>query len=229
MRLLFFISIILIGSTVFGQKSAHDYALEIELKERINMDMSPPDSVYSAANGLYFEYLSGSGEDKEVLAQVYVFEDTSGTPYLLYTAAEQDMQCNWHKSGFLKFNERSHKWEDLDVSFVFPAGLMSSVLYDTKIFDAISPYMETIKDEYLGENGTIQDVLRELYNLHFIIEETGTVLVTADICDYIPTNIVAFSEENWAIIENAPHTLTFTFNPGKRIFEQSEGTGTETE
>ena len=79
--------------------------------------------------------------------------------------------------------------------------------------------LSEIKDEYLGSDASIEDILNEVYDYRIIIPRKGTTAkVTLTVCDYIPVNEVGIHRDDWSVVEENIRVVEFTYDRNKKQF-----------
>ena len=91
---------------------------------------------------------------------------------------------------------------------------------DSQPIQILEKYLPEIKKTYLDSNATIEDLLKEIYDLHMIIPRKGTnIKVTLTVCDYIPLNVVNIGKEDWSIIEDNIKVIELIYDKDQKQFK----------
>lgn len=147
----------------------------------------------------------------QLLCEARAFKNSDGTYLLLISGLYADEQCSSHKTHWFRFDLEKNSIEKVNASKLFPEINYADLIDTTKVFQVFNNYLPAIKAEYLGENATLNTLLEEFYSFHFSLSNPKFIECKLDICDYIPTNVVGFSDDDWNIITQHK-TIRLQFN-----------------
>ena len=177
-------------------------------------DSMPTDSLTDVKNG-YFEV----SYDYAKLCQIGLFKNKDGSGLVISTGYYSDEQCSMYFSYFHLIPSSIDTSVVLEPSRVLPALTFRDFFVGDSVDLIIKKYLPEINKNYL-ENGTIDQVISEVYDIHYIVPRKGTKLkVELTICDYIPTNAVSIDPKDWHIIETSIKPIYLKYNKSKKAFE----------
>jgi hypothetical protein len=154
-------------------------------------------------------------------ARLYLNKDKT---YLLAVADfDSDEQCSRYKTSFYEVSKNGDTLFKLDNSKVLPELGWDDFLSKSKSKTVLEKYLPQIKQEYLGENATIEDVLNEVYDFHFrLSKKQKNITATLTTCDYIPRNLFEIPLEDWAVIVSDFKTIKLVYNSKSKFFQVSK-------
>jgi len=220
-RTLLFIIAFSISYLVCGQESFSIHKcldlINFELKDYNLADTSPSDTILDVKNG-YFEV----SYDYAKLCQVTYFKNADKSFTVLSTGYYSDQQCFNYFSYFHHIPSSTDTSIRMEQISYLPELQFEDFFVNDTITKMISKYLPEINANYLpnGE-GSIQDVINEIYNYHIILPRQGKqLIVELTLCDYIPTNVVSISEEDWAVFSEFTHPVYLHYNKKSKKFER---------
>lgn len=202
----------------------------LELKDSIfgkyqSGEHAARNEVIDIENGYYA--LEWYEEDKEgnihnyvPLFQAAIFKNFDEKWSLGITEYHADEQCYWYKSYFYEISKNLDRITEIELSSILPELNWDNFLSESLSKGVLEKYLPEIKEKYLDANATIDDVLHEVYDFHYIMPRKGVhVKVELTICDYISLNVVGFDSQDWEIIEQDFKTLVLKYNRQLKAFE----------
>jgi len=205
------------AATCYGQKSITDFIQKIPLGKSYSGNVGPGDTIVDIKNG-YMEIMD-VGEVKVVLLQMAMFNNADSTVTIAVTGLFSDMQCDSHYSTFYEYSNKTDSIKKIAADNVLPDIDINMLLKKSKALSILSPYLNEIKEKYLGKEATTAKVLSEIYSLHYLLGSRGPrMIVTLDVCDYIPMNEVPIKETDWRIIETDFKDLNLRYDEKKKAF-----------
>jgi len=132
-----------------------------------------------------------------------------------------DMQCSYRPSYMFHKKKGDTAYQKVDVFQNFrDATNMFDVVDSTETFPIFRRILSELRGQYLDDDADEWSVLHEFYDLRFIPNASRNELIlSATICDYIPTNEMELTSLEMTIIENAIRTLRYKFNRRLGKFE----------
>jgi hypothetical protein len=169
---------------------------------------SDPEPLIDLKNG-YYEITS----EEQVLCQAAKFNNTDGSVTLMITGFFGDMQCSWYETyAYLIFPD-GKKYVEISTDDLNINKGLRSFIDNPELDIVLSSLLDKLKGNYLSETDGLDVIYGEMFDLHYVLPQKGTDLtITLTICDYIPTNEIEVSEEDWNIIENSIPELTFAYD-----------------
>lgn len=191
---------------------------EFEVKKYSEGDFGLVDSMIDVKNN-YIEFFAQGIGFQQTICQAKLFHNLDGTALLVITGLLSDEQCEHYRSYFFEITASGNEIIVLDKIPFSPELTINSFLKKSKSIQILEKYLPVIKDEYLGENGTMEDVLNEIYDIHYTISiSKESIRAGLSICDYIPRNLVEIAPEDWKIIENDFQKMNLVYNKKKKMF-----------
>jgi hypothetical protein len=167
----------------------------------------------------YFEINIDHDRKELMLCQVAKYDNHDGTILLAVSGYYADEQCSNRPFYFYEISESGDSFIPLKHQTILPRLDFSMFFNDSKPIEILVKYLPEIKETYLGSHATIEDLLREIYQLHIPLPRKGTnTKVTLTTCDYIPRNVVSISNTDWEIIENASTELEMVYDRDQKVF-----------
>jgi hypothetical protein len=220
-------TLLILGLTVnaYAQSTIVDYMQIFDFKlENFNKgDISPTDTLVDLENG-YFGIFAGDDESKITLCEGQIFENLDKSTLFLITGYSADEQCDWYTTYFYLKGKKENSFREINPFNILPVLSVNDFLENAPSIAILEKYLPQIKQEYLGEEATMDDVLNEIYSIrYFKSVEPTAVIARLHLCDYIFRNITGISDEDYQIImqdiENAYYE--FKYNSKKKIFEMT--------
>jgi hypothetical protein len=219
MKSLSYILIVALFAFVASCKAQQNITECLELAQEVNRfsfnesDFTPTDSLIDLKNG-YFEMSSSD----HVLTQAAKFNKKDKSTLLLVSGFYSDMQCANFPFYLFEIDKKGDTCIKKDPMNFFPALRYEDFLKNDSVLKIANKYLPILAETYLDENATVQQILSEFYDFHFILPRFGTTIeVTLTVCDYIPVNEQEIVE--WKEVEKAIKSLYFKFNKQSGLFE----------
>jgi len=204
-------------STIVEYMQIFDFELE-----RFNKgDIAPTDTLIDIENG-YFGICSGADEYKIILCEGKIFENTDKSTLLMITGYSADQQCDWYTTYFYLKGKKENSFQEINPFNILPVLYVNHFLEDAPSIAILEKYLPKIKEDYLGDEATMDDVLNEIYSIrYFKSSESSAIIARLHLCDYIFRNITGISDEDYQIIINDIENsfYEFKYNAKKKIFE----------
>lgn len=167
----------------------------------------------------YYEVNIDSGE-KIKLCQVAKYNNRDGTILLGISGYYGDEQCSNHPYHFYEISASADRFIPIEHKAVLPTLDFSMFFIDSKPIQILEKYLPEIKETYLDSTATIEDLLKEVYDLHILIPRKGTkTKITLTVCDYIPRNEVNISSDEWSIIEENIREIELIYDKDQKQFK----------
>lgn len=150
----------------------------------------------------YYEIMHNT--EDIILCQAAKFDNKDGSISLMITALQSDEQCSRYiTSSFLIFPEGDRYiemgLEELNLNEKF-----QSFFKDEILNQLLEKLLSQLQGGYLSQTATVEDLYKEFYDFHYVLPRYGTALtITMSLCDYIPTNEIEITEEDWKMIKSS--------------------------
>lgn len=195
---------------------------DFQLQQFIEGDFNAGDTITGAENKYMAIYIY-PGSDMQVLCEAKIYANSDKTTTLVITGIYSDEQCTWYSTFYYELSKKLKTFKPREEGDVVPGISIFSLMKDSKAITVLGSYLPQIKKEYLGEQADLEDVVNEVYTPHFDIDEHKNVLIVSlEVCDYIPNNEVDISEEDWKVIQTDFEKITLQYNSKEKIFEVSD-------
>ena len=113
---------------------------------------------------------------------------------------ESDMQCTAHPSRFYTVKDKHKSIYSIENTFIISPSL---IIEEEKVMAIFKKHLQELKEVYLGEEGTLEQVFSEIYTPKYSFSPNSDIYqLTYTVCDYIIVNLGIFSEEEWQTISN---------------------------
>lgn len=211
--------------TCSAQSNIIDYMQIFDFQlERFNKgDIAPSDTLIDIENG-YFEISADQISPKIILCQGKVFENTDKSTLLMITGYSADEQCDWYTTYFYVKEKKENSFQEINPFNLLPTIAVSEFLENAPTITILEKYLPQIKQEYLGEEATMDDVLNEMFSIRYSKSVDPTAIIARlHLCDYIFRNITGISDEDYQIIMTDIESAfyEFKYNSKKKKFELS--------
>lgn len=154
-----------------------------------------------------------------LLTQAKLYKNKDKSYLLCITDFDSDEQCSRYKTSFYEVSKNGDSLIKLDNTKVLPEVTWDHFLSESKSKTVLEKYLPQIKQEYLGENATIEDALNEVYDFHFQIQrDQKFLLAKLTTCDYIPRNLFEIQLADWAVIVSDFRTIKLGYNAKLKRF-----------
>lgn len=154
-----------------------------------------------------------------IIGQARLYPNKDKTYLLGVTDFESDEQCSRYRTKFYEVSKRGDTLFQLDNSKVLPPVTWEDFLSESKSKSVLEKYLPQIKQEYLGENATIEDVLNEVYDFHYQFQrDKKNLLAKLTTCDYIPRNLFEIPLVDWEVVVSDFKTISFNYNAKLKQF-----------
>ncbi|MCP3928309.1 MAG: hypothetical protein GY705_04340 [Bacteroidetes bacterium] len=182
-------------------------------------ELMPTDTIVDLNNGYYEEYASNGEDNKTILRQASIFRNTDGSTTLGVTASGWDFQCFDYITNFYEISKDTIC--EVAIYDIIPRLDFKDFIDDTKIISILNSYLPKLQETYLNSNATVEKFLNEIYEITYIMPQRGTSLIaTLGICDYIPTNQIHISLEDWSVIEGSSQSIELIYDKNLKIFKK---------
>jgi hypothetical protein len=189
--------------------------IHFDMSKYNHADVQAIDTLIDEKNG----YFAVKGYD-QTLCQLTYFKNNDGSYLVMSTGYYSDMQCANYFTYFHSVPSSLDTAILMNQSNYMPAISFTDFFVGDSVSKILEQYIPQIRESYLN-NGTLEDVINEVYDYHFILPQKGTKLkVELTICDYIPVNQVEFSETDWSIIETQIKVLSFSYDRKNQKFKK---------
>jgi hypothetical protein len=168
----------------------------------------------------YEEDEQGNKSNYLTLFQAVIFKNFDNTWTLGITSYDSDVVCSWHDSHFYEISKDGDSITEIDIATIMPELNWNIFLSESSSIEVIEKYMTEITDNYLSPDATLEDVLNEMYDLHYIMPKQGKIVkVELTFCDYIPQNEAAFTNEDYLIVSEDFKSVELKYNRKLKVFE----------
>ena len=187
-------------------------------------DISPTRTTIDIKNGYYEASTFESDKKGKVtkhltLFQATIFINKDTTITLATTAYKADEQCDWHETNFYEISKNRDSIKKINTARILPEVMLESTLVSVKAKMLIKKYLPQIKKQYLDSTATLNTVVNEIYNTHFILPKKGSAIkMTLTTCDYIHRNLGIINPKDWEIITSNLQSVDFQYNRNKKQF-----------
>lgn len=195
------ILILLFCSSVYGVKAQAIKDVlqnnDITPKEHISGDIEVTDTLQSED---FYQLLFVSGQDTTSLFEAKVIPRGQDTLVLGIKGYESDMQCTFHPSAFYTIIPQGKTLFSIESAFnIHP----SYFINEAKIMAIFKKHLTAIRDVYLGDDGTVEQVFNEIYTPEYHFRKNSDIFhLTLTVCDYIYVNHGIFTEKEWSEISS---------------------------
>ncbi len=201
-------SVLELHKTIYG---SHNYS-----------DLTANSEFTDLKNGYYetrFEIDTANADLDILLSQAKLYLNKDKTYLLAVTDFHSDEQCSRYLTSFYEVSKNGDSLVQLENEHLLPQLTWDDFLEESKSKSILEKYLPQIKQEYLGENATIEDALNEVYDFHFQIQrDKKYLLAKLTTCDYIPRNLFEILLEDWAVIVSDFKTISFNYNAKLKQF-----------
>ncbi|NRB51422.1 MAG: hypothetical protein HRU41_27370 [Saprospiraceae bacterium] len=213
---------ILMSTLGFSQNILEALQLKSDLLgEYVEGELRSTDTIIDLKNGYYEAFLAAGGGDKTITRQAAVFRNQDGTRTLGIAITEYDFVCFHTKTLFYEIPSSKDSITAVLPAEILPRLTIGEFLSDTTVISVLQKYLPAIQENYLGADATIDKVLSEIYHIKYLLPQKGTNLVaTLGVCDYIPTNVVGISPDDWSMIENNFIPIELAYDKTRKVFKR---------
>jgi hypothetical protein len=220
--LVVFTLLIFIRGSGFSQSILEALQLkEDSIGEYIEGEAVSTDTIIDIRNGYYEEFASYEDGNKTVTRQASIFHNHDGSKILGISITEWDFQCFNYETNFYKISKSKDSIGTISNKDILPLLNIKELVADSNVFYIFNKYLPEIQENYLDSNATIDEVLSEVYSIIYILPRRGTDLIaTLRVCDYIPTNEVNISRDDWSIIEKSILFIELEYDKIQKKFKK---------
>lgn len=213
---------ILLNLPSFSQNILEALALKNDwIGEYVEGEARSTDTIIDLKNGYYEEFSSVGADNKTIIRQAAVFRNHDGSTTLGVSTASWDFQCYVFETNFYEIPKRRDSIYTIANDEILPALDIRAFLPDSTVLTVLNQYVPAIKEQYLGSNATIDEILSEVYDIVYLLPQKGTTLIAAlRVCDYIPTNEVNIHPDDWAIIKNVLVSIELEYDKAQKVFKR---------
>lgn len=214
-----FTILILIKPSGFSQSILEALQLkEDSIGGYIEGEVRSTDTIIDIRNGYYEEFSLYKAGNKTVTRQAAIFHNHDGSKMLGISITVWDFQCYNYGTNFYEIPKSKDSISTVSNHDILPRLNIKELLVDTNVF---KKYLPEIQENYLDSNATIDNILSELYSIVYILPQIGTDLIaTLRVCDYISTNEINISHDDWSIIENSILSMELEYDKTQKKFKQ---------
>lgn len=203
----------------FGQKSILDYYNRV-FPNGVSFEQTVTDTFIDLDNN-FFEYTYKDGNYHPKLFQAKLIEVKKGNDILMFVQEFSDMQCSFQKQWMFEIDKKTDSLISIPFLGKFEMkGYEYFVEADSIEKNIFRKYTDSLKT-YLHSENNMKQFLEELYDYKFELAVKGHVWVCLRFCDYIPTNIVGFTEEELEYLRTSALRF-YEFKSRKRNFKEIE-------
>lgn len=215
--------LILINTSGFSQNILEALQLKNDLiGEYVEGELMSTDTIVDLNNGYYEEYSSDEEGNKTITRQATIFRNHDGSRTLGVSITEYDFVCFNSKTTFYEIPKSKDSVTSVLPADILPQLSIGDFLVDTTVTSVLNNYLPEIQARYLDADATIDKVLSEVYHIKYLLPQRGTSLIaTLRVCDYIPTNLVSISPEDWSIIENNFTSIKLEYDKKRKAFTRA--------
>jgi hypothetical protein len=213
--------LLIVNNYAFCQKNITDYlkSIDFKLADYNKSDLQVTDTTTNLKDNYYAAFFQ-TNEDTLTLCSVKIFSNKDHSAIIGVTGYEADMQCGFYSSLFYVYSEKNDTVFLLDNTAVLPTLGLTDFLSDSITIKILEKYLPEIKEKEMGANATIDDVLKNIYDIHYIMPVKGTtVIATLNVCDYLLSNVILFEADEWKIIETDFKQIQLIYKNDIRKFE----------
>ncbi len=216
-KIILFIVLIFSTSFSFAQKDILHYFNKVYPRGFIT-EFTITDTILDQKNK-FLEFSYQDSTYKKILLQIKIYPSKKQNDLLLVSGWNSDMQCEWNYLLIYEIDADSDSLIAFSTEYLIHPNGFAEFCDTSSILKNIYPkYSETLR-EYLGENDPKFIFLVELYDIAIELNQyNDNIKSFLILCDYMPTNIVGFAEEDWEQLRKTK-TIIKKFNRKKRVFE----------
>lgn len=200
-------------------------ALELKndwIGEYVEGEAMSNDTIIDLRNGYYEEFFSDGEGDKTIIRQAAIFHNHDGSRTLGVSITSYDFVCYQYETSFHEIPKIKDSIRTLMNDDILPDLSIREFLMDSPILSVLNKYLPEIQKSYLGSNATIDELLSEVYDIVYILPQSGTSLIsTLRVCDYIPTNEVGIAPDDWSTIENDFVSIELEYDKARKKFKKT--------
>lgn len=212
--------LLIVNPNLFSQKNIYDYFLKA-FPNGYSTEITITDTILDLEND-FLEFSYTDGNFKTVLLQAKIFHPKKGNDILIVLKELSDMQCNYQKQIMFEIDSKNDSLIPTDFSNLnIKKGYPTFVNKDSIELKIFSKYTDSLK-EYLQEDNNINQFMEELYDYKFELDSKNYLTVYLRFCDYIPTNIIGFTEKELEYLKNSDYHI-YKFNNRKGNFKEYKG------
>lgn len=189
------------------------------ISQYVEGELMANDTIVDLKNGYYEEFATYDENNKITTRQAALFDNHDSTRTLGITIANYDFVCYYFESSFYEILEKD-SIRVLVNEEILPSFSIQEFIVDSTVFTVLNKYLPEIRKNYLDSDATMGEVLKEVYDVVFFMPEKGGGLIaTLSVCDYIPTNVVTITPDDWSVIENEFAVIELEYNRTRKKFE----------
>lgn len=217
------IILILLNTLGFSQNILEAMELSSDLiGEYAEGELTATDTIIDLRNGYYEEFLSYEAGHKTTIRQAAIFHNHDGSRTLGISITEYDFVCFYTETNFYEISKSKDSINSVLKDDILPDLDIKEFVVDTTVFSVLNEYLPDIQENYLDATATIDEILSEIYHITYLLPQRGTSLIaTLRLCDYIPTNVVSISPDDWSIIENGFVFIGLEYDKTQKKFKKN--------
>jgi len=190
--------------------------------EYMEGELMSTDTIIDLRNGYYEEFSSVGESNKTIIRQAAIFHNQDGSRTLGVSITEYDFVCFISKTNFYKISKSKDSITTILNDDILPDLNIREFVLNSNIISVLNKYLPELQGNYLDSNATIDNFLSEIYNITYLLPQRGTSLIaTLEVCDYIPTNEVSISSDDWLIIENNFISIELEYDKKRKRFKKN--------
>ncbi|MFT7612870.1 MAG: hypothetical protein ACI9J3_001836 [Parvicellaceae bacterium] len=209
------------GCSCFAQNILDALQLkEDSIRKYSTGELTSTDTIVDLNNGYYEEYASNGDHNKTILRQASIFYNVDGSTTLGISISKWDFQCFVYTTNFYEISKSKDIITESSIYDIVPHLDFKEFFDDANTISVLNKYLQKLQGVYLDSNATVENLLNEVYDITYILPQRGTSLIaTLRICDYIPTNEIEISAEDWSLIENSFHSIELIYDKKLKKFK----------
>lgn len=186
----------------------------------ISSEIAPTDTILDTKNG-YLEYSYHDGSNKIILFQAKMHRMKKGNDLFLSFQEISDMQCNWQKQKMFEIDSDTDSLISVPFFDKFVMKGYENFIEKDSTKKIYQKYKDSLKT-YLHSDNDFPQFLEELYEYQFEFDSASEyVYVHLRFCDYIPTNIIGFTEDEMEFLQFSSYQF-FEYSERKKKFMKSK-------
>lgn len=210
------ILLILMNTLGFSQNILEALQLKNDLiGEYVEGELRSTDTIIDLRNGYYEE------GNETMIRQAAIFHNHDGSRTLGISITQYDFVCFYNETSFYEISKSKDSINPILSGDILPDLKIREFVIAANVFPVLNKYLPEIQENYLDSTATIDKLLSEIYHIAYIMPRKGTNLIaTLKVCDYIPTNEVSITPDDWSIIENDFVSIELEYDKTRKKFKK---------
>ena len=222
-KIILFVITVLVNTLGISQNVLEALQLKNDLiAEYVEGELMATDTIIDLRNGYYEEFRSSEKGNKTITRQAAIFHNHDESRILGISITEYDFVCFHNETNFyeiLKSRDSIHVISNVDV---LPHLNIREFIIDTNILSILNRCLPELQGNYLDSNDSIDKLLSEVYYIRYLLPQGGTTIIaTLGVCDYIPTNQISITPDDWSIIENNFTPIELAYDKKEKKFNKN--------